>query len=152
MWHRKVTGLICSLILICALPQVCAAQLLISEAEAKLPQAQEASITTRGITRGPAIELVSPALGTTNVKSPIPLSIKFTGRNNIAIDPASVKLTYLKFPHVDLTERIKSYVTKDGIEMKAAEVPPGNHTLRLEVKDTEGRSTTSTITLSVAAK
>lgn len=152
MWHSKLTVLIGALALVCAFPKISSAQMLISEAEAKLPQAQDSSMATRGLTRGPAIELISPAIGTTSVKSPLPLKIKFTGRNNIAIDPASVKLTYLKAPPVDLTERVKSYVSKDGIDMAAAEVPPGTHVLRLDVKDTEGRTASSTITLSVAPK
>ena len=155
MWHPKLTmliGALASAALACAYPQISAAQMLISETEAKLPLSPDSGMATRGLTRGPAVEMISPALGASNVKSPLPLKIKFTGRNNIAIDPASVKLTYLRFPTVDVTERIKSYVTKDGIDMAQAEVPPGTHVLRLDVKDAEGRSTSTTITLSVATK
>ena len=152
MSHSRLAAILGALLLSFATPQICVAQMLISQAEANLPQSSEVGIATRGLTRGPAIELVSPAAGTSNVRSPMPLKIKFTGRNNVAIDQASVKLTYLKTPSVDLTERIKSYLTKDGLEMNAAEVPPGNHVLRLEVKDAEGRSTSQTITLSIAPK
>ena len=138
--------------LACGFCGFAAAEVLISETEAKLPQAQDSSMATRGLTRGPAIEQISPTLGTTNVKSPLVLKIKFTARNNVAIDPATVKVTYLKLPTVDLTDRIKPHVTKDGIDMTGAEVPPGTHTLRIDLKDTEGRAASSTITLSVAAK
>ena len=41
MWYPKLTGLIGALLLVCATPKFAAAQLLISDAEAKLPQAQE---------------------------------------------------------------------------------------------------------------
>lgn len=126
--------------------------MLISEAEAKLPQATDSGMATRGITRGPGIEIVSPAAGTQNIKSPLPLRVKFIGRNSISIDPASVKLTYLRVPTVDLTNRVKPHVTKDGIDMEQADVPPGNHVIRVDLKDTEGRSATTTITLSVAPK
>lgn len=152
MWHPKIMALIAALALTFAWPKLCTAQILISEAEAKLPQVQDSSIATRGLTRGPAIELISPAIGTTSVKSPLPLKIKFTARNNIAIDPASVRLVYLKAPLVDLTERVKAYVTKDGLEMNAAEVPSGTHVLRIDLKDAEGRTASTTITLSVAPK
>ncbi len=155
MWHPKLTLLIGAFALsalMCALPQIATAQMLISETEAKLPTSQDSTMATRGLTRGPAIEMISPAHGARNVKAPLPFKVKFTGRNNVAIDPASVKLTYLRFPTVDLTERIKSYLTKDGIDMARAEVPPGTHVLRLDVKDTEGRATSATITLSVAPK
>ncbi len=152
MWHPKFTVLIGALVLICAFPQISTAQMLISDDEAKLPSVTDSAMATRGLTRGPAIELLSPAIGTTNVKSPLPLKIKFTARNNVAVDPASVRLTYLKAPAIDLTDRIKKYTSKDGIDMAAAEVPPGTHILRLDLKDAEGRTATSTITLSVAPK
>jgi hypothetical protein len=80
------------------------------------------------------------------------LKVKFIARNNVAIDPASVKLTYLRARPVDLSERIKAYVTKEGLEMNAAGVPPGTHVLCLDVEGAEGRSASTTITLSVAPK
>jgi hypothetical protein len=155
MWHPKLTmliGVLALAALTCAFPQISAAQILISETEAKLPPSPDSGMATRGLTRGPAIEQIAPAPGAHNVKSPLPLKIKFTGRNNVAIDPASIKLIYLRLPTVDVTERIKSYVSKDGIDMAQAEVPPGTHVLRLDVKDTEGRSTSTMITFSVAPK
>ena len=151
MRSSMITVLISALALACTFPKMSAAETLISEAESKLPQFTDAGMATRGITRGPGIELVSPAPGA-NVKSPLPLKIKFVGRNNIPIETASVKLTYLKTPMVDLTDRIKSHLTKDGIEMDQADVPPGNHLIRIDVKDAEGRSASTTITLAVAPK
>jgi hypothetical protein len=139
-----------ALALACVFPQSSAAEMLISAAEAKLPLSPETGMATRGLTRGPTIEQVSPAPTVQNLKSPLPLKIKFTGRNNVAIDPASVKLTYLKVPSVDLTDRIKTHITANGIDMPQAEVPPGTHLLRLDVKDTEGRATATTIKLTVA--
>jgi hypothetical protein len=152
MRNPRMIVLAGALTLACVLSPTAEAEMLITVAEANLPQAQDAGLATRGITRGPGIEQVSPPTGTKTITSPLPLRIKFVGRNNVAVDPASVRLTYLKSPMVDLTERIKSHVTKDGIDMEAAEVPPGNHVLRLDVKDAEGRSATSTITLTVVAK
>jgi hypothetical protein len=108
-----------------------------------------ADFSMSGIVRGPGMELISPANGTTSLKSPLPLKIKFIPRNNVPVDPASVRLTYLKVPIIDLTERVKAYVTKDGLEMAVAEVPPGTHVLRLDLKDAEGRAATMTIMLSV---
>ena len=84
------------------------------------------------------------------MKSPLPLKIKFQTRNNVPIDKDSIKITYVRSPNVDLTGRIKAHIGDDGIEMKAAEVPPGTHVIRIELKDQQGRSTTGTIKLSVA--
>ena len=148
----KVALLVGALALTGTFPKIAAAELLISEAEGKLPQSAETGMATRGITRGPGVEQVSPASGSHDIKSPVPLKIKFIGRNNVPIDPATVKLTYLKTPAVDLTERVKAHVTKDGIDMPQAEMPPGTHFIRLDVKDAEGRSTSTTISLVVAPK
>ncbi|MDN4015526.1 hypothetical protein [Zwartia panacis] len=58
-------------------------------------------------------------------------------------------MTYLKSPIVDLTPRIQTAVTPNGIELKKAIVPPGSHTIRLTIKDVEGRETNSQITIQV---
>ena len=152
MWSHRAALFISGIMFICALPQLAEAEMLISETEAKLPSVQDTGMVTRGLTRGPVIELLSPAAGMTHLKSPVSLKIKFIGRNNVAIDLASVRLTYLKIPLVDLTDRIKAFLTGDGIEMVAAEVPPGIHILRLDLKDAEGRASSSTITLSVESR
>ena len=123
---------------------------LITEAEAGLPSPADLSMVTRGLTRGPVVEQVTPDPDSTApVKSPLPLKIKFQTRNNVPIDKDSVKLTYVRTPGVDLTSRIKAHIGDDGIEMKAAEVPPGKHVIRIELKDQQGRSTTGTIKLMV---
>lgn len=150
MRYSAITVFIGALALTIAHPKISAAEMLISEAESKLPQASDSPMATRGITRGPGIELVSPAPGTQNVNSPVPLNVKFVARNNIPIDPASVKLTYLRSPTVDLTDRVKRHVSKDGIDMPQADVPAGNHIIRIDLKDAEGRATSTTITLVVA--
>lgn len=152
MCYPMVTVLIGALAFTVAHPQISAAEMLISEAESKLPPATDTAMATRGITRGPAIELVSPTPGARNIKSPLPLHVKFVGRNNIPIDPASVKLTYIRVPTVDLTPRVKPHVTPDGIDMPQADVPAGNHLIRIDLKDAEGRATSTTITLMVAPK
>jgi hypothetical protein len=149
MRYPVITMLFGALVFAATLPRIAAADMLISEAEAKLPQAADSGIATRGITRGPGIEVLSPAQGAENVKSPLALKVKFVARNNVAIDPASVKLTYIRTPAVDLTERVKPFLTKDGIDMAKADVPPGKHLLRIDVKDADGRTASSTFTLSV---
>ncbi len=125
------------------------AEQLITPAEAALPTPPDLGLTLRGITRGPAIDQVEPAPDAKEVASPLPLKITFSARNNASIDPASVKVTYIKSPSVDLTARMKAYVTPDGIDMKQAELPPGNHVIRIDLKDSQGRASTTTIKLSV---
>jgi len=127
-----------------------AADVLITEAEASMPAPVDVSLTTRGLTRGPVVEQVTPDPDAAPVKSPLPLKIKFQTRNNVPIDKDSVKLTYVRTPGVDLTSRIKPFIGEEGIDMKLAEVPAGTHVIRVELKDQQGRSSTATIKLSVA--
>lgn len=125
------------------------AEQLITAAEAALPAPPELGLTLRGITRGPAIDQIEPSPDAKDVASPLSLKVGFTARNNATIDPSSVKLTYVKSPSVDLTERMKAFVTPGGIDMKQAELPPGNHVIRIDLKDSQGRPSTTTIKLSV---
>ncbi len=120
---------------------------LITESEARLPAA--AAVVTRGITRGPAIKLVSPDPAAEGVKSPFSLKVVFEPRGGAKIDPASVKLSYLKSPAVDLTERIRPGLSEKGIQIDGAEAPPGEHQIRLTVQDSEGRQASTVILLKV---
>lgn len=127
------------------------AEVLITAEEAKLPGTVTAPLNTRGLTRGPGIEQESPRDGQ-SVNSPLALKIKFEPRNNVPIDLSTVKLVYMKASPVDLTERIKKHMTAGGIAMDQAEVPPGTHVLKLDLKDAQGRVASAVITLTVAGK
>ena len=58
--------------------------------------------------------------------------------------------SYLKSPSVDLTERVKSGLSQSGIDLPSAEIPPGEHQLRVTVQDTEGRQNSAVILLKIA--
>jgi hypothetical protein len=120
---------------------------LISAKEAALPPAAGA-LATRGISRGPAVKLISPEADTP-VQSPFDFRVNLEARGGEKIDPNSVKVVYMKSPFVDLTPRLKSSITASGIQLSKAEVPPGTHTIRITAKDTEGRETNSVVTIVV---
>jgi hypothetical protein len=114
---------------------------LITAEEAQRPPPPSADLTFRaGISRGPGIELVSPKASEQTVHSPVHLQLKFEGRGGAQINVDSLKFTYIRNPSVDLTGRIKSFVRPDGIDVPEAEMPPGTHIIRADVKDKEGRS------------
>ena len=137
-------SLIASLIMVA--PVVNAAQL-ISAKEAALPSAS-GTLATRGISRGPSVKLVSPEADTP-VSSPIDFKVHFEARGEGKIDPNSVKVVYMKSPFVDLTPRLKGAISPQGIDFAKADVPPGSHTIRVTVKDADGRETNSVFTLNV---
>ncbi len=123
---------------------------LITPAEAQLPPLKGAvASASRGITRGPRVELIdTPTDGA--LHSPMHLQLKFQAFGGAQIDPNAVQVTYLKSPEVDLTSRVKPFVQASGIDIPETVLPPGDHVLRVDVKDTDGRSGTTSITLKVA--
>jgi hypothetical protein len=133
--------------LIIAVPNLVFAAPLITAKESALPAAS-GTFATRGISRGPAVKLNSPEADTP-INSPFDFKVLFEARGEGKIDPNSVKVVYMKSPFVDLTPRLKSAITPTGINFLKAEVPPGTHTIRVTVKDMDGRETNQVITLVV---
>ena len=124
------------------------AEPLIHPAEAALPPQPDLGMTMRGLTRGPEIELESPG-DSKSTTSPTIFKLRFKGRNNATIEKSSVKITYLKTPLVDLTPRLQNYISADGVIMENAELPPGVHAIKVDVKDNQGRSSTALFKFSV---
>jgi hypothetical protein len=52
---------------------------------------------------------------------------------------------------VDLTQRVKPFVSPAGIDIPEAQVPVGHHLFRIEVKDTDGRLSSASLSLKVDA-
>jgi hypothetical protein len=121
---------------------------LITEDEAKLPP-PAAGLPSRGVTRGPGIKIDSPD-PSGKLANPFALKVSFVAHGGSKIDPDSIKVTYLKSPLVDLTPRIKGAIAVDGIDVPKASVPPGEHKIRISVKDSDGRQNSEIVTLNVA--
>jgi hypothetical protein len=120
---------------------------LITDDEAKRPIDPQVS-ATRGITRGPSI-LFEPPAATPAAHAPFDFKVRFEPHGGATIDPTHVKVTYLKVPAVDLTERLKPFLSANGIDMPAAQVPLGDHPLKIEIEDSDGRNSEATFTMKV---
>jgi hypothetical protein len=131
--HLKLAPLLSGLL--CA--QGALALDLITDAEARLPAAQ-ADARRAGLTRGPGIDVDSPAASVP--KNAVALKVGFKPRGGAEIDPKTVRVLYMKNPQVDLTERVRAGISGNGIVVDGATVPAGEHQLRIEVADTEGRT------------
>jgi hypothetical protein len=90
---------------------------------------------SRAITRGPGVKLVSPE----TVSGSFPFKVAFEPRGASHIDPASVKVEYLKGNGIDLTDRLKTAIRPEGIDLASVSAPPGEHAIRVSVRDDEGR-------------
>lgn len=112
--------------------------------------AASGALNTRGIARGPGIRVTSPDPAAADVKSPFDLKVQFESRGGNKIDPAAVKVTYLKANAVDLTPRLKGAINETGIDLSKAEVPPGEHAIKITVKDVDGRESSAVLNLNVS--
>jgi hypothetical protein len=122
---------------------------LITREEAGLPATPAATGSVRNLTRGPAIDTLGTPAKVGN--APFRLAVRFVPSNGVPIEPNSVRITYRRQPAIDLTARVKPFVTATGIEAPAVVVPPGQHVVEIEATDKEGRTGRSQFTLTVEA-
>ena len=136
----RLIGAAMYLVPLCAAARPASAFELITPAEAALPAGKVPSFEVRGSpTRLPSIIVLSPAPGAGAVYSPLDFKLSFRAFGGAAIDPNSVVITYVKQPDIDITPRIKAFITVDGIDIARAEVPPGLHQFWVRLRDTDGR-------------
>jgi hypothetical protein len=120
---------------------------LISDEEAAMP---DDPTKMRGVSRGPKILLINPAATAGLIKSPFNLRIRFESYGGTRIDTDSIVITYRKRPAIDLTQRMKSFIQATGVNLDSAEIPPGEHHIRVDVKDTDGQSSSTEFTIRVS--
>jgi len=124
---------------------------LVTNQEASLPPDEMPKLTFRGSpTRRPTILLLAPAQGAGLVTSPLSLKIRFQAFGGSKINADTIVVTYIKSPAINLTPRLAPFIRADGIEVPDAEVPPGNHQFRIELKDMEGRIGGTVFSIQVA--
>jgi hypothetical protein len=122
---------------------------LITQEEANMPPPKGAvAVDRRGILRGPKVEVLAPNNAVQS--SQFRLHVKFESYGGAKIDPDSVRMIYLRTPNVDLTPRVKKFIQPDGIEIPDTELPPGEYTVRVEIKDSDGRAGSTHLTLKVS--
>jgi hypothetical protein len=146
-WFVRFSIAIAAVVWSGAVP-VYAAHVLITEEEAKLPPPKGAVVADRrGVTRGPKIKYVE---GSEPIHCPMHLQVTFESFGGAKIDTDSVRVTYLRIPNVDLTPRIKPFVQTAGIDIPDVELPVGDHMVRVDVKDSDGRLGSTSFVLRVA--
>jgi len=86
---------------------------------------------------GPTIAIASPTNNAT-YEGPFPIKVEFLpGPKGYAIDLDSLKLEYKKAWGIDITDRVRDYITGTAIDVAESELPTGRHTVEIEIADVE---------------
>jgi hypothetical protein len=125
-----------------------AGTVLVTEQEASLP-VEKVTLASRGITRGPHVELIEPGEGEA-VHSPMHFQVRFRAFGSSKINTDTLQLTYLKVPEINILSRVSNFVQSGGIDISDAEIPPGDHFFRIAISDSEGRTRSSVFELKVS--
>lgn len=96
---------------------------------------------------GPFVEFLKPTDGAV-VPEPVAIHITFK-QNQAPVDINSLEVTYLKLFSIDITDRIKPYVTPTGIKIDKAELPTGEHRVKFSIKDTANNLTERTLSVEI---
>ena len=129
--------IVCVGLMLTFVAEACAVQLL-AEQEAAYPDDPYSGDTRGSPTAGPEIEVVSPKLSGL-INSPFHFKVKLRAHGGATIDLDSIAVTYKKLPAIDITQRIKTFIVNDGIDVADARLPAGTHPFRIDVKDSRGR-------------
>lgn len=118
------------------------------EEAAARPASEDSLIRSRGLNdRGPKIDVLKPVEDTPQ-QSPLEILIRFYP-NPAAVNPESVKVQLVKFISIDITDRVKPYLSETGIDVKEAKIPAGTHLVRISVSDGKGETSSREIELQV---
>ncbi|MCX5810193.1 MAG: hypothetical protein NTX36_12630 [Proteobacteria bacterium] len=89
---------------------------------------------------GPDIKILSPELEKA-ILSPLKLMVLFIPREGTQVDISTLRVECLKFITINITDRLKEYISSQGINVERAELPSGTHKIRITVADTKGGTT-----------
>ncbi len=114
--------------------------LLVQESRAMELITDDPSGRSYGISLGPAIIGLSPSPAAGFIRSPFQLKIRFQSYGGAEIDVDSILLTYKKAPPIDLTQRVRPFITSDQISIDNVEAPAGQHRIQVDLKDSRGHN------------
>jgi hypothetical protein len=122
---------------------------LVADEEANLPPAtteQEAFGLRSG---GPVISVKSPPDGQ-SVKSPFDIDVTFgPGPSGQPVLDETLRVKYVKLFEIDITARLRPHLHDNHLLVKDADIPAGQHRIRLSIADAGGYVTTQLLRVEV---
>jgi hypothetical protein len=76
--------------------------------------------------------------------------LRFQSFGGARIVTESLHVVYLKIPEIDITPRVARFAGPVGVDIPDAEVPVGEHHIRVEITDSEGRARISIFSFKIA--
>lgn len=151
IWRHLRVPLFACLIGMPSVPVLAQSFVLITESEAAASQ-HAGSIPVARSSQAPGaprIELLAPDLSQP-VTAPATIDLRFSANAPAETKPESFKVLYGAF-RLDVTQRILGVtkVSKDGIQVRNAVLPPGRHQLVLSLSDTLGREAQQVVSFTV---
>jgi len=84
---------------------------------------------------GPEISIESPTHNAT-YEGPFPIKVAFLpGSEGYDVDVSSLKLEYKKAWGIDITDRVRDFISGTVIDVEESELPRGRHTVEIEIAD-----------------
>jgi hypothetical protein len=98
---------------------------------------------------GPEIDVVRPGGGEIG-QQPVEIDVEFKlSKGGAEPNMSTLKVRYIKFFTIDITDRVKPFVAGNRIHAPQAEFPKGDHTVELYVEDTQGKASSKVIEFKV---
>ena len=89
------------------------------------------------VAAGPQIELLSPSESGV-YRGGFPIEVAFrSGKTGIPVDLGSVRITYKRAWGIDITSRLRQYISDSGIRVPMAELPVGRHVIEIYLEDVD---------------
>jgi len=99
---------------------------------------------------GPGIDVTSPSGFA--LRSPIDFDVRFRPRDGVDVDMGSIRIDYRLGPiWANVTNRLARHasVTQNRLQATGAELPAGDHLIRLRIRDARQRETLALISFTV---